>query len=142
MPRFFFDFCQAGDFTADTAGIELADVEESFLEAVKGAQEMFSELLKLRRDPRHCRFEVRSEGGDVLFHLPFQEVLDCCTESRRISRPSLSEESRAIRDYARRMTGEMRQEIQNSHRVLNQSRALLAEADGMMEAILAAPRED
>ena len=80
MPRFFFDFCQAGDFTADSVGIELSDVEGAYLEAIKAAQEMFSELLKLRRDPRCCRFEVRGETGDVLLNIPFQEVLDCCTD--------------------------------------------------------------
>ena len=32
MPRFFFDFCQAGDCSADTVGIELANVEEAYLE--------------------------------------------------------------------------------------------------------------
>ena len=82
MPRFFFGFYQADDFTADSVGIEFADVEGAYLEAIKAAQEMFSELLKLRRDPRRCLFEVRSEAGDVLFLLPFQEVLDCCIENR------------------------------------------------------------
>lgn len=142
MARFYFDFCQAGDCTADTVGIALANVEEAYLEVVKAAQEMWSELLKQRCDPRCCRFEVRSEAGDVLFCLPFQEVLDCCTQSRGVVHPSLFTEIALTHDYARRARSELRQEIQNSHRVLNQSHQLLAKADGLLEGDTPAPTEN
>lgn len=142
MPRFFFDFSQAGDFTADAVGIELADSEESYLEAIKAAQEMWSELLKQRSDPRCCRFEVRSEGGDVLFCIPFQEVLDCCTQGRRMSRATSFAEFFSTRDYARRVTTELRKEIETCRQVMSQSRTLLAKTDGVVKGVFAAPQED
>jgi len=80
MPRFFFDFVQAGQRTKDAEGLELANVEQAYLEVFRASQEMWSELLKQRRDPRRCAFEVRNWADDVLFHFPLQEVVDCCTD--------------------------------------------------------------
>ena len=142
MPRFFFDFSQAGDFTADAVGIQLADSEESYLEAIKAAQEMWSELLKERRDPRRCRFEVRSEGGDVLFCIPFQEVLDCCAQPQRVSRATLFADICSTRDYAGRVTTELRKEIETCRQVMSQARTLLAKTDGVVNGVFAAPQED
>lgn len=87
MPRYFFDFRQAGHLALDSEGLEFANVEQAYLEAFRTAQDMWSELLKQRRDPRHCFFEVRNTSDDILFTLPFQEVVDCCTDrvtSRRV----------------------------------------------------------
>lgn len=83
MLRFFFDFHQAGKHDVDTVGLEFADAETAYLEAVEAAQEMWSELLKDRIDPRCCHFEVRSEQGDVLYVIPFQELLDSCVDPQR-----------------------------------------------------------
>lgn len=82
MPRFFFDFRQGCERIADTRGIEFADVEEAYLESFRAAQDMWSELLKQRRDPRRCSFEVRSQQDEPLFVLPFQEVLDSCIDRK------------------------------------------------------------
>jgi len=84
MARFFFDFRQAGKYTRDLEGIEFAGVEQAYLEAFKAAQDMWSELLKQRRDPRRCVFEVRGGSGEILFVLPFQEVVDCCTDRLKV----------------------------------------------------------
>lgn len=78
MPRFFFDFRQGADRCADAEGTEFVNVEQAYLEAVKGAQDMWSELLRERQDPRHCVFEVRNQRRELLFTLPFQEVMDSC----------------------------------------------------------------
>jgi len=80
MPRFFLDFWQADGCIPDSIGVVLGSVEEAYLEAFEAAQEMWSELLKQRRDPRHCYFEVRSHGGDILFVIPLQEALDSCED--------------------------------------------------------------
>jgi len=80
MPRFFFDFVQADQRTPDSEGVEFADVEEAYLEVFRTAQDMWSELLKQRRDPHLCSFEVRNHTGDILLVFPFQEVVDCCTD--------------------------------------------------------------
>jgi len=58
-------------------------VEQAYLEAFKGAQDMWSELLRQRRDPRHCAFEVRDEQRDLLFVLPFQEVIESCDNRKQ-----------------------------------------------------------
>jgi len=78
MPHYFFDFRQADVLTRDTIGIEFANVEQAYLEAFRAAQEMWSELLKQRQDPRRCMFEVRNTEGETLFLFPFQETVDCC----------------------------------------------------------------
>lgn len=80
MPLFFFDFRQGADFIADAVGIEFANVEEAYLEVAKAVEEMWSELLIQRRDPRLCSFEVRNQSGDTLFIFPFEELLDSCKD--------------------------------------------------------------
>ena len=80
MPRFFFDFVQADRRTPDSEGVELAGVDQAYLEVFRTAQEMWSELLKQRRDPRRCSFEVRNGAGEILLIFPFQEVVDSCTD--------------------------------------------------------------
>jgi len=82
MPRFFFDFRQGADRCADSEGTEFPNVEQAYLEAVKGAQDMWSELLRQRQDPRHCVFEVRNQSRELLFTLPFQEVMDNCIDRK------------------------------------------------------------
>ena len=64
-------------------GAEFADVEQAYLEAFEGAQDMWSELLRQRRDPRQCAFEVRNERRDLLFVLPFMEVIESCEDRKR-----------------------------------------------------------
>ena len=83
MSRFYFDFAQGILQERDSAGVELDNVEQAYLEAFSAAQDMWSELLKQRHDPRQCSFEVRGETGGCLFVLPFQEVLESCNDGRR-----------------------------------------------------------
>ena len=40
-------------------------------------------LLRQRRDPRHCAFEVRNEQRDLLFVLRFQEVIESCNNRKQ-----------------------------------------------------------
>ena len=87
MQRYFFDFRQAGVRVPDTQGLEFRDVEQAYLEAHRAAQEMWSELLKQRRDPRRCVFEVCNQAGELLFVFPFQEVMDCCTDRQAPPHP-------------------------------------------------------
>ena len=47
---------------------------------------MWSELLRQRRDPRQCAFEVRNEQRDLLFVLMFQEVIESCENHKRAKR--------------------------------------------------------
>jgi hypothetical protein len=125
MSRYFFDFRQADDHLDDSQGIELRDVEQAYLEAFKGAQDMWSELLRQRRDPRRCLFVVRSEGNEILFVLPFQEVIDCCTDARVKPLARTFEELIQTRNYAKRVRDEFRQEVQRTRQMMNDSHRLL-----------------
>ena len=125
MPKFFFDFRQADDHVDDSQGVELPDVEQAYLEAVIGAQDMWSELLRERRDPRRCLFVVRSEGNEILFILPFQEVMDCCTDREVKPLSRTYEEMIQTRRYATRVTDEFRQEIQRTREMMHDSHRLL-----------------
>jgi hypothetical protein len=125
MPRFFFDFRQAGEFTADSTGTELANTEQAYLEAFKAAQEMWSELLKQRRDPRRCFFEVRSEAGDILFIFPLQEVVDSCLDRREATLRHTFQQLTTTYNYARRIRDELSREMKITQQVLEDSRTLL-----------------
>ena len=83
MPRYFFDFREGSDCCVDAQGAEFADVEQAYLEAFEGAQDMWSELLRQRRDPRQWAFEVRNEQRDLLFVLPFMEVIESCEDRKQ-----------------------------------------------------------
>lgn len=126
MPRFYFDFRQGNDFAPDAAGTDLADAEQAYLEAFKAAREMWSELLKERRDPRRCRFEVRDSNDALLFVLPFQEVLDSCSD--RISPFPIQDtlqELLATHGHALRIKEELAIEVEMSKQVLRASHKLL-----------------
>jgi len=125
MPRFFFDFRQAGDCIPDPEGMELAHVEEAYLEAFEGAQEMWAALLKQRRDPRRCRFEVRDDNSNLLFVFPFQEVLDCCREEGPLRVHRALDQTCATANYARRVSSEFRDQLNAVRETLDESRALL-----------------
>ena len=84
MPRYFFDFRQGNEHCPDAEGSDFPDVERAYLEACTAARDMWSELLKERRDPRRCTFEVRNETRQLLFTLPFQDVVDSCLDREHL----------------------------------------------------------
>ena len=122
MPQFFFDFRQAGILTPDTEGVEFDTVEQAYLEAFRTAQDMWSELLRRRRDPRRCCFEVHSEAREMLFIFPFQEVIDSCTD--RIVPPIPPSLQQLVETFnsARLVREELAQLVQHSQQVLLESR--------------------
>lgn len=78
MGLFYFNFRQGSFYSRDDEGCELPSVEDAYLAAVRAAQDMWSELLVRREDPRACSFVVTDRNGTELFTLPFSEVLDAC----------------------------------------------------------------
>jgi len=130
MPRFFFDFRQAGERVADTQGLELRDVEHAYLEVFTAAQEMWSELLKQRRDPRRCFFEVRSERDEILFVFPLQEVVDSCIDRKEVALKRTFEQLAGTHNFARRVRDEFAQEVQVTQQALKVSQELLRKAVG------------
>ena len=83
MPRYYFNFRNERGLMPDPNGIEFENVEEAYLEAFAGAQEIWAEMLKERKDPRICSFEIADAAGILLIELPFAEILNDCTRMER-----------------------------------------------------------
>ena len=126
MPRFFFHFRQGGELIRDPEGTEFASVEEAFLDAARAAQDMWSELLRERRDPRRCAFEVRDADGHLLFLFPFQEVLEACVDRKAASIHATLRQTILRVEQARRAGDAFRKELSRTHAALKESRELLA----------------
>jgi hypothetical protein len=128
MARFFFDFCQGKVHVIDAVGLEFPTVERAYLEVFKAAQEMWSELLKKRRDPHRCSFEVRDETGQILFTFPFGEVLECCTDRMTPQFRQTFTELGLNRARLIRLQQEFCRDMDAARRTLQESRRLLKEA--------------
>lgn len=133
MARFFFDFRQGQERVRDPEGTEFANAEEAFLDTVRAAQEMWSEMLQQRRDPRLCAFEVRDEGGNLLFTFPFQEALDSCTDRKPFAIHQTFDQVFATADRAKRVGTEFRAELKRMCDTLKESRNLLEESRSLLE---------
>jgi len=126
MAKFFMDYRQEGELYPDQNGIEFRDVEEAYAQAFRSAQDMWSELLRARQDPRRCSFEIRDSGRELLFLLPFIEVMESCR--RDSTAPDITDTYRsacATRDHARRAAMEFNEVLRALQGSLKQSRALL-----------------
>jgi hypothetical protein len=88
VQRFYLNLRRA-DLTvaSDDEGAGFASIEEAYLEAFKGARELWPELLRNRQDPRQYTYEITDRCGAVLMELPFAEIVECC---RRIGPASVS----------------------------------------------------
>jgi hypothetical protein len=62
----------------DDEGADFASIEEAFLEAFEGAQELWHEFLRNRDDPRRYAYEITDRHAVVLMELPFVEILESC----------------------------------------------------------------
>jgi hypothetical protein len=87
MSRYFFNFRQGEDYSTDQVGIAFDSVEQAYLAAFQGAQDIWRELLIVREDPLQCAFEVTDAAGQVLFSLSFGEVLEACRSDRTSRHP-------------------------------------------------------
>lgn len=125
MTRYFFDFRQGADCCEDLEGSAFANVEQAYMEAVKAVEDMWGELLRKRQDPRRCIFEVRNEKRELLFVLPFQEVLDSCRD--RDAPPIRLGFETALESACRtrRISDEFIETLHAVQKTLAQSRALL-----------------
>jgi hypothetical protein len=128
MPRYFFDFFQAGDHSIDEEGTQFANAEEAYLDAFQAAREMWGELLAARRDPTQCYFEILSADRELLFVLPLQEVVESCRD-RRPTRPfaALIHHALSTAGKAHRAGHDLKRELQSIRQTLTDSRRLLAE---------------
>jgi hypothetical protein len=128
MSRYFFDFRQNGVLASDTVGCEFPDAERAYLEAFQAAQEMWTELLAQRRDPRRCCFEVHDGNGNLLFVLPFREILEACHDCPPTA-PAIADtlrQSIVAMKQMRRAHDDLLSEVENARKVIRQSAKLIA----------------
>ena len=126
MPRFFFHFRQGGELIRDPEGTEFANVEEAFLDVARASQDMWSELLRERRDPRRCAFDVHDADGHLLFLFPFLEALEACVDRKAGSIHSTLRQTVLRAEQARRAGDDFRKELSRTQAALKRSRELLA----------------
>jgi hypothetical protein len=125
--QFFFHFRQGDELIPDTLGIEFADVEQAYLGAYKGAQDIWGELLAKRQDPRRCAFEVHDAKGELVFKLPFTELLESCRDSHAVRKIApLFHETVATATRAKQAAQQFQEELQSVRNNLRESARLLA----------------
>lgn len=98
MARYFFHLVSSAETSKDEIGVELANAEAAYLEACAAALEISFEMLSKRIDPSRHAFEVTDAEGQVVFEIPFSEVMH---PGRRES-PSAETEARRRRNHTRR----------------------------------------
>lgn len=127
MYRFYFHFRQGVELVPDHEGIELADSDAAYMEAYKGAQEMWGGLLQKQQDPRRCAFEVHDAHGAMIVRLPFGELLESCRDSN--SQAFLPSMQSAFAHVARtkQVSAEFRNELEEVRRNLREASRLLAQ---------------
>jgi hypothetical protein len=81
MPHYYFHLIVGRERYRDELGVTFESLEAAYLDAFEAAREMWSELLKERRDPAIHSFEIANEDGSVLMILPFAEVLEAARKS-------------------------------------------------------------
>jgi hypothetical protein len=133
MPLYFFHLRTAQGLSPDGLGIELPDVETAYLEAFRAAEDMWSDLLKQRKDPTRYTFEITNCLGQMIQTLPFSEVLD--STKGHVMRRKLPHPARTAHELADRtrclaaaLDEQVRlacESIRRSQELLNASRSSL-----------------
>ena len=126
MAHFFFHL--RGSYqglSRDELGLEFPDVEAAYLEAFQAAHDMQHELIARGQNPRAYAFEVVNAEDELVFDLPFSEVLDR-QAGRRPAKPSRTIQI-AIEHGNRmmRLSAEVAQQVQLVEENLRRSQALL-----------------
>jgi hypothetical protein len=130
MPRFYFNFRDESGLMPDFNGIEFDNIEEAYLEAFAGAQEIWLEMFKNRKDPRICSFEIMDEGGALLMELPFLEILNDLIKVRppKVADEVLIAKMRVNVERSRRLRSDLSAQVNLLEDSLSTTRMLLARA--------------
>ena len=109
----------------DELDLEFPDVEAVYLEAFQAAHDMQQELLAKGQNPRAYAFEVVNAEDELVFGLPFSEVLDR-QAGRRPAKLSRTVQI-AIEHWNRmmRLSAEVAQQVQLVEANLRRSQTLL-----------------
>jgi hypothetical protein len=123
MPSFKFNFREDQTLSIDEIGLEFTSIEKAYLAAFEAAHDLWPELMRARRDPRKCAFEITDEAGKVLIVLPLSEVLESCRNAEQ--RRPLSSRSRENVDRMKRLSQELVDQLEQAkNNVINARSAL------------------
>ena len=76
MPRFFFHVRNGlGELSRDLLGLDFADVETAYREAIRAAGELGGNFAARGQNPGDYVIEAVNTSGEVVFTLPFSQVL-------------------------------------------------------------------
>jgi hypothetical protein len=130
MAHFYFHFCDGETHERDEIGLGFATAEDAYLEAVAAAREMWPGLLAARSDPTRCAFEIADDNDQVLFCIPFSELMEAC---RKPAPPQVGGELRELIERTHRRSeaakAGVRVGFDQVRQSLAESCALLAEFD-------------
>lgn len=125
MPRYFFHLVAAREHTKDELGCEFPDVEQAYLQAHRAALDMSIEMLREHADPSHYRFEITDASGNLLFDLPFSEVMrPRARHAPACMIPALKQQL----DRRAKVLSELRNTFDKTRSLLEETKALLVRA--------------
>ena len=75
MPNYFFHIYDATGTLQDDEGMVLPNLDAARTEAIQSAREILAETIRAGGVVDGRRFEVADESGDILFVVPFADVL-------------------------------------------------------------------
>lgn len=89
MPLFHFHLRTPHGLDRDDTGLDMANVEAAYLEACRAIPDMALELMQKGESPGRYSFKVTNAVGQVVWLIPFTEVLGRipglrCTNLRRL----------------------------------------------------------
>ncbi|MFB0613920.1 DUF6894 family protein [Aurantiacibacter poecillastricola] len=143
MALYFFHFESDEGVFPDDMGLDLATAEDAYLEAVRSAHGIWSEMLGNREDPRNCRFRIVDCNGVELYDVPFAELLESCRNAPRRPSPSQQDVQNKLMETHQRVLQsktEMRTLVRDVRASLAESVSLLGRLDAFSEQ--SAPRRD
>jgi hypothetical protein len=126
MSHFYFDLVSPSDLSRDEIGTDFPDSEAAYLNAFEAALDISVEMLRARDDPSQHRFVIRNDKDELLFDLPFAEVL---RPAERV-RPATEVYASLLRhhDRTQKVRSELRAQLTQACSLLQSTRALLANA--------------
>ena len=75
MPMFFFHLRAPGTFERDEEGLQCPDFETAYLEAYRAIPDLTAEFIRQGRDPMDLAFEITDADDQLLFEMPFTELV-------------------------------------------------------------------
>jgi hypothetical protein len=76
MPRYFFHLHCESKTVLDPSGSDLRDPDQAWEAARATAQDLMRTQTNADMNWLACRFEVADEAGEIVFELPFTEVVE------------------------------------------------------------------